>query len=60
MALIINETLVSSFQLDAQMAAKAAAGSHAIVTFAGRLDVRGGDSHVVLRINGARTGYQSL
>lgn len=60
MAALIDEMLIGSVKFDDNMAKKAAAGSRAIISFVGRLDARARDSHLILRLNNARTGYQSF
>lgn len=53
----LREYLVASLDVDQ---AKLAAGRRAVVSYEGRLDARASDSHMLLRLNGARTGYQSF
>jgi hypothetical protein len=60
MTALIEETLLASVKLDNNMAAEAAAGSRAIISYVGRLDAGGTDSRLVLRLNNARTGYTSF
>jgi hypothetical protein len=59
MAEELQEILVASID-DLDRIEGSAARSRAIVSFEGRLDARGVDSHLLLRLNRSSTGYQSF
>ncbi len=60
MAEELKEILVDSFDIADTDKATYAVYSRAVVSFEGRLDANSRDSHLIIRLNGSRTGYQSF